>query len=173
MLDYIAREMTSQNRNPINARQALLGGAVLIFMMCMTMGIECPNGDSPPTPTLAGQYTGTYHLMTHEGSDTLTDTLNHVDVRFGAETYVIKVTDSADILFFCSSSGEYEVLNGVEFFEEESNLAQDSCDSEHNPRGFFGLDQVSSPGSLIIKQDLTDDTGLRSVKTLTLTLVVD
>ncbi|UCC44394.1 MAG: hypothetical protein JSU65_00235 [Candidatus Zixiibacteriota bacterium] len=124
----------------------------------------------PWPPTLAGKYTGTMQLLRIDGIDTLVDTSNNVNVRFGSESYNIKVIDPVPILFFCSSSGEYELANGVEFFQEEDNLEKQVCTPDDNPTGFFGLDQHSQPGKVLIKQDALDEDGVRSIKTLELEL---
>ena len=144
-------------------------GAAVIFLLAgiaLTWVIGCRNDINVPYPeTLIGDYEGTYSLMQIQGIDTITDTTNSITVRFTNTTYVIKVVATDEKLFFCSSSGEYKLENGVEFVQDEGNLDAQVCTPDNNPMGFFGLDQASLAPLIQIKQDASVD-GVRNIKTL-------
>ncbi len=122
----------------------------------------------PFPPSLEGDYTGTFELLRINGIDTIDDTTNNVAVRFTNTTYNIKIVVDDSLLYFCSSSGEYALQNGVEFKEEEDNLEQKVCTPKDNLRGFFGLDQSNLDGVVVMKQDQPDEDGNRVIKTLTI-----
>lgn len=151
-------------------------GTVAVFLLLLVVlawAIGCRDDVIVPFPeTLIGDYTGTISLMQIDGVDTVTDTTNEVTVRFTNKTYVLKVVAEDDLLYFCSSSGDYTLENGVLFVENEDNLDAQVCTPDDNPRGFFGLDQTSLAPRIQIKQDQTVD-GIRNIKTLLLEKVTN
>jgi len=145
----------------------------LLFSIVLIWGIGCRDDVNVPFPeTLIGDYEGTMSLMQIDGVDTVTDTTNQVTMRFTNKTYVLKVVAEDDVLYFCSSSGDYTLENGVLLVEGEDNLDAQVCTPDDNPRGFFGLDQTSLAPKIQMKQDLAVD-GVRNIKTLLLEKVTN
>jgi hypothetical protein len=125
----------------------------------------------PFPPTLAGDYTGTYrYVEISSGINTLVDTTQTVDWRFTNTTYNMKVVlPTEEVRFFCDCAGDYELVSGVQLIETDDNLTNKVCTPLHNPKGAFGLDQSSIQDTILIAQDLTEES-IRRIKVLKLTL---
>lgn len=145
--------------------------ALALTVAAVVSMIGCP---PPPTPdSIIGDYEGTYHVLSYNPTDTIIDETDSVTVRFTNTAYILKVAISPLPGYLCSSSGDYLLDKGIEFVEDESNLDTDTCAPDYNVRGFFGLDRVTYPGKLLIKQDETHSAGTRAIKTLLIRKITD
>lgn len=127
----------------------------------------------PFPPSLAGQYAGIYSIQVIDGIDTLVDTAQYVTFRFTSATYNMNLNEKLQdpgTQFFCDVLGEYDLENGVQFNELDDNVTNKVCTPAHNPIGAFGLNQNTGTDTIIIKQDATNESGIRSIKTLQLAL---
>ena len=144
------------------------------MLLVVAMGgiIQCrKNADIEPPRSLIGEYFGTYNLVQIRGIDTLLDTTNVVEARFTRTDYNIDPTASADQgSYFCHSNGKYSLEDGVRFDVRDGNVDREVCTEADNPSGFFGLIQNTGTDTIIVKQDMTDSLGIRSVKILKLVL---
>ncbi len=147
---------------------------ITLMVIAISWSVGCRKDvEVPFPPTLIGEYTGTYTLLAVDGIDTLIDTLQYVTFRFTNSTYIVKLNkklQEVSTLFFCFSEGEYVLENGVTFIETDENLERHVCTPAHNPTGAFGLNQSTGTDTIIIKQDVTDSLGGRSIKTLKLVI---
>jgi len=122
-------------------------------------------------PSVIGDYTGIYSYLEIEGIYTNHDTFQYVTFRFTSSTYTMKLNEkwqSEETRFFCDVEGQYELQDGVRFTEKDPNLTNKVCTYGHNPFDFFGLNQNTGNDTIIIKQDKTDEEGVRTVKLLRL-----
>ena len=147
---------------------------VALLTIALTWSVGCRKDvevDFPPT--LIGAYSGIYSILVVDGIDTLVDTLQYVNFRFTNSTYLMKLNEKLQdpgTQFFCDVEGEYKLESGVQFDELDDNLTNKVCTPAHNPFGGFGLNQNTGTDTIRIKQDIVDDDGVRSIKTLELVL---
>ena len=149
---------------------------VALLMIALTWSVGCRKDvEVPFPPTLIGAYSGIYSILVVDGIDTLVDTLQYVTFRFTNSTYLMKLDkklQDESSQFFCDVEGEYKLESGVQFDELDDNLTNKVCTPGHNPTGAFGLNQSTGTDTIRIKQDIVNDDGVRSIKTLELVLEI-
>ena len=152
--------------------KAITWSVLLLLVVAMGTVIQCrKNTEIIPPPSIIGEYVGTYNLVKTEGSATLLDTTNLVEARFTQTDYSIDPTVSVDLgSYFCHSNGKYSLEDGVVFKELDGNVDREVCTEADNPSGFFGLIMNTGTDTIIVKQDIVDSLGIRSIKTLKLVL---
>jgi len=147
---------------------------IALLAIALTWSVGCRKNLEVPFPeTLIGAYTGVYSILLVDGIDTLVDTLQYVTFRFTNTTYLMKLDKKLQdegSQFFCDVEGDYKLESGVQFEELDDNLTNKVCTPAHNPTGGFGLNQSTGTDTIRIKQDIVDDDGIRSIKTLELVL---
>ncbi len=108
-----------------------------------------------PSPSLVGDYTGTYTVVEDYGSANEWTFSESIEWSFSETFYWMDLdADGPEVHCFCKVDGTYEVAEVLQLSEVHAIPAGDagcsSCNPEQNPRGGFSIQWIDS--ELVLRQ---------------------
>jgi hypothetical protein len=141
--------------------------AVLVGLVCAT-GCDDEEVISEPCNWLEGDHTGTYSFAEIDGSETVVDTMEQLQVRFTCGNYNIRFLELADgNPYFCNSSGEYSLATDSILFVDTDGGPAAPCNALASPYGYFNIDDSSLRDTVVFSQVRTVES-IRRIKILKL-----
>jgi hypothetical protein len=136
----------------------IAGLAVILGIFLLLVGACRDDVFVEPPPSLTGDYEGIYSYKV--GNQTPAE--QRITWRFTSNAYLMyfdEVNGTEQI--FCNVRGEYQLENGVNLMQIDSNLTGDLCNFGQNPTGFFALEQADT---LKMTQFIADEDVLKVIK---------
>jgi len=158
-------------------KDMMLPAGLAALVVTFLLMVACPDDVMVPLPpSINGNYTGIYRfLQVENGTDTVVDTSQLVEVRFRKPDYAMDMATGIpeNLRVFCDVLGTFELSNGVALNITDSNSTLGVCTPSWGPGGYFSYDYTTDTLKLLHDSSFSTSEGLavRHVKNLRLRLV--